>query len=207
VPKDAARYWGGAVFDVSRVTGRHHWSGSGPANQSLRGALMRFFPDASHISVIWLPCCVVVACLGLVLAVRAAGRGEELYGFLLIAITGLLVSPVSWTHHWSIVVLGALAAVTSTQDRGTRRLLIAVAIELAMASSAIWLIIDNDPVGMHLTAGDLLLANDYVIVGLGVIVVATVVELQQIATARRLRARGGRSRGPLRVILEGFSGS
>jgi alpha-1,2-mannosyltransferase len=207
VPKDAAKYWGGSVFDISRVTGRHHLSGAGPANQSLRGALLRFFPHAAHISVIWLPCCLVIVCLGLVLAVRASGRGDEAYGFLLTAITGLLISPVSWTHHWAIIVPGVLALVTSTSNRGTRWLLIAMAMELAVATSAIWFIIDNDPTGTRLGTGGLLLANTYVLAGLATIAVAAAAELQRIAMGRRLRAHGHRAQQPLRVAPEGISGS
>ena len=206
IPKDAAKYWGGSVFDVSRVTGRHHLSGGGPANQSLRGALLRFFPDVSHIGAIWLPCCLVVGVLGLVLAVRAAGRGNEAYGFLLTAVTGLLISPVSWTHHWAIVIPGALAVVTSVNNRSTRWLLIAMAVEIAVASSAIWLVIDNDPVGTRLGAGGLLLANVYVLAGLAAIAAAAATEVQQIATRRRPRARSRRRQQPLRVIPEGVSG-
>lgn len=206
LPKDAAKYWGGSVFDVSRVTGRHHLSGAGPANQSLRGALLRFLPDVSHIGAIWLPCCAIVACLGLLLAVRVASRGNDAYGFLLTAITGLLISPVSWTHHWAIVVPGVLAVITSINNRGTRWLLIAMAVEVGIASSAIWLVIDADPVGTRLSTGALLLANVYVLAGLAAIAVAAASELQQIVTGRHTRLRSRHLHRPLRVIPEGASG-
>jgi alpha-1,2-mannosyltransferase len=206
VPRDAGEYWGGAVFDVSRVTGRHHLSGGGAANQSLRGALLRFFPDMSHVSAVWLPCCLIVACLGLLLAVRVARRGNESFGFLLTAITGLLISPVSWTHHWAIVVPVVLAMVISVEDRGTRWLLVAMSIEIAIASSAIWLVIDNDPVGTRLGTGALLLANLYVLAGLAVIATAAMSELQQAVANRRSRGRGRLRTRHLRVIPEGLSG-
>ena len=206
VPRDAGAYWGGAVFDVSRVTGRHHLSGGGPANQSLRGALLRFFPDMSHVSAVWLPCCLILACLGLLLAVRVARRGNESYGFLLTAITGLLISPVSWTHHWAIVVPVVLAIVMSVEDRGTRWLLIAMSVEIAIASSAIWLVIDNDPVGTRLGTGALLLANLYVLAGLAVIATAAMSELQQAVANRRTRGRRRLRAQPLRVIPEAVSG-
>jgi alpha-1,2-mannosyltransferase len=206
LPRDASGYWGGAVFDVSRVTGRHHLSGGGPANQSLRGALLRFFPDMSHVSAIWLPCCLIVACLGLLLAVRVARRGNESQGFLLTAITGLLISPVSWTHHWAIIVPVVLAMVTSVDDRGTRWLLIAMAVEIAVASSAIWLVIEDDPIGTQLGTGGLLLANVYVLAGLAVLAAAAIGELQRAVTNRRSRGRTRRRSQPLRVIPEGVSG-
>jgi alpha-1,2-mannosyltransferase len=206
LPRDASGYWGGAVFDVSRVTGRHHLSGGGPANQSLRGALLRFFPDMSHVSAIWLPCCLLVACLGLLLAIRVTRRGNESHGFLLTAITGLLISPVSWTHHWAIVVPVVLAMVTSVDDRATRWLLIAIAVEIAVASSAIWLVIENDPIGTRLGTGGLLLANVYVLAGLAVVAAAAVGELQRAVTNRRSRGRSRLRSRPLRVIPEAVSG-
>jgi hypothetical protein len=41
---------------------------------------------------------------GLALAAAAARRGDEALGFTLCAVTGLLVSPISWTHHWVIAI-------------------------------------------------------------------------------------------------------
>jgi len=205
LPRDATRYWGGTIFDFSRVTGRHHLSGGGPANQSLRGALLRLFPSITHIDVLWLPVCVIVGALGLLLAVGAARRGEELQGYLLTAITGLLISPISWTHHWALVVPGVVALATTWQHPGTRRVLIALAVELAIASSAIWLVIDAYPVGQRLNAVELLVANAYVVAGLGAIAVAAAMELQRVATRRSPRVRR-RTPQPLRVIPEGLSG-
>jgi alpha-1,2-mannosyltransferase len=205
LPRDAARYWGGTVFDFSRVTGRHHLSGSGPMNQSLRGALLRLLPGISHVGMIWLPACLLVGCLGLLLATRAARRGDGLYGFLLTAITGLLISPVSWTHHWAIVVPGVLAIITSINRPGTRRLLTALAVELGMGTSAIWLVIETEPVGVHLDTGGLLLANVYVLAGLGMIAGAAAMELQRVIAPLLPRARRS-AQQPLRVIPEALSG-
>ena len=206
LPKDAAKYWGGSVLDVSRVTGRHHLAGSSPVNQSLRGALVRLFPGMAHISMIWLPACLLVACVGLLLAARAARQGDELRGFLLAAITGLLVSPVSWTHHWTIVVPGMLATVTTVASPGTRRLLTLVAVEVAVVSSAIWLVIDLDPVGAPLGAAGEALADPYVLFGLAAIAAAGALELQRAAARRRSRGRSRVRQPPLRAIPEAVSG-
>jgi alpha-1,2-mannosyltransferase len=46
----------------------------------------------------------IVGILGLCLAVLASRRGDKAMGFSLCAVTGLLVSPVSWTHHWTLAV-------------------------------------------------------------------------------------------------------
>jgi alpha-1,2-mannosyltransferase len=206
LPTDALKYWGGTIFDVSRVTGRHRLSGFSATNQSLRGALIRLLPGMAHVSTVWLPACLLVACLGLLLAALAARQGNELHGFLLTAITGLLISPVSWTHQWAIVVPGVLATVTSMNSPGTRRLLTALAIELAIASSLIWLAIQSDPVGVHLGIGGLVLADLYVPAGLAAIGGGATMELLRVTAKRRVRARSRRSPRQLRVIPEAASG-
>jgi alpha-1,2-mannosyltransferase len=73
-----------------------------PANQSLRGLILRLDPSAGRSWI--LAAGVVVALAGIALAVLASRRGDESKGFSLCALTGLLVSPVSWTHHWTLAV-------------------------------------------------------------------------------------------------------
>jgi alpha-1,2-mannosyltransferase len=96
--RSAAHYWGNLVFDTSRVG-----KAGDPANQSLRGALARL-TDTNHpgwpIELVIL----VVALAGLSLAVAAARRGQPRLGYGLAAITTLLASPVSWTHHWCLAI-------------------------------------------------------------------------------------------------------
>jgi alpha-1,2-mannosyltransferase len=206
VPHDAAKYWGGTIFNVSRVTGRHHLSGGSPVNQSLRGALVRLFPGTAHLSMIWLPACLLIACVGLLLAVGAARHGNELHGFLLAAITGLLVSPVSWTHHWAIIVPGLLATMTTAARPSTRRLLTLLAVEVATVSSAIWVVIALDPVGTKLGVAGQLFADPYVLFGLTMLGAAAALELHRAFATRRPPAAIRVRPQPLRVIPEGMSG-
>ena len=206
LPGDAARYWEGSVFNVARVTGRHHLSGGSPVNQSLRGALVRLFPDVAHLSLIWLPVCVLVGGLGLLLAVAAARSGHELEGFLLAAVTGLLVSPVSWTHHWAIVVPGMVTLATTATRTSNRRLLTLLAAEVALASSAIWLVAEFDPVGTPLGFLGQLFADPYVVLGLSGIAIAAALQLRRVTVTSGVRAGPGWRQQPLRVIPEALSG-
>ena len=48
----------------------------------------------------WLVAVLVTGLAGLTVAVWAHRRGHRLAGTVCCAITGLLISPVSWTHHW-----------------------------------------------------------------------------------------------------------
>jgi alpha-1,2-mannosyltransferase len=198
-PGNAWSYWGGALFDTSRVTGHRPFAGRGPANQSLRGALMRLAGGVPHVADPWFLICVLVGAAGLWLAVRSARRGDEASGFVLTAITGLLICPVSWTHHWVITVPGLMLAMVSADpgDHGRRGQARALGVTLcALSSPLIWLEIVRDPNGAHLGAGGLLLGDLYVLAGLGTIVVAGAREWS-LARSERGHALG-RTRAPRR---------
>jgi alpha-1,2-mannosyltransferase len=104
LPADSIRYWttqvlGGPLFSANPAT-----SSAQVANQSLNGLLERLSGRAGWA----FPVAVV---LGLVLlavtipVVRAlAARGAHREALLVSAGLGLLVSPISWTHHWIWVV-------------------------------------------------------------------------------------------------------
>ena len=98
LPSDSQQFWGGGLFLDSRRVG----GSSVPANQSLRGVILRLDPSLGSRWV--LAIAIVVGLLGVALAVRASRRGDEAMGFSLCAVTGLLVSPVSWSHHWTLAV-------------------------------------------------------------------------------------------------------
>jgi alpha-1,2-mannosyltransferase len=97
LPGDSRRFWGGLFLDPGRVGGCCI-----PSNQSLRGAILHTAPSLQGPAVVVVA--LLVGAAGLALAVRASRRGDEALGFSLCALTGLLVSPVSWTHHWTLAV-------------------------------------------------------------------------------------------------------
>lgn len=102
LPGDSWRFWARGLFlDARRVGGYYT-----PANQSLRGLILRLDPSFGSGTLLGLA--LIVAVAGLVLAVVASRRGDEAMGFSLCALTGLLVSPVSWTHHWVLAVPAVL---------------------------------------------------------------------------------------------------
>jgi alpha-1,2-mannosyltransferase len=96
LPADSASYWSGRFLRAGDWPNRL-------VNQSLNGAVRRLAPPSGS-SLLWASCCLAVAALGLVVAVAASRVGQELLGVTVIAVTGLLISPVSWTHHWVWVV-------------------------------------------------------------------------------------------------------
>ncbi|WP_112276963.1 glycosyltransferase 87 family protein [Lentzea terrae] len=69
-------------------------------NQSLRGALSRTFGYDVGMSWPWVIAAVVSVVLAL-FALRAAVRASDaLIGVLSVQFLGLLLSPISWDHHW-----------------------------------------------------------------------------------------------------------
>ena len=70
------------------------------ANQSLRGFLLRSFGDTVGATAMWVLLALAVTGAGLALARLAHRRGEEAVAVVTVAFTALLVSPVSWSHHW-----------------------------------------------------------------------------------------------------------
>ncbi|WP_229900311.1 glycosyltransferase 87 family protein, partial [Streptomyces capoamus] len=94
LPYDSWRFWTDMVFRADR-TGYAEET----ANQALRGVLARFL-HTDDPGGLWVVCAVLVALLGLASAVRAELRGRRAWAVCACAVTALLVSPVSWSHHW-----------------------------------------------------------------------------------------------------------
>ena len=101
-PRWAESYWTDGLVDAGRV---------GPPslthNQSVYGALTRLL-DARPSLLLWL---VVAVPLGVAIVVAARAwwrRGDVLLATCITALAGLLVSPISWSHHWVWAVPVAL---------------------------------------------------------------------------------------------------
>lgn len=91
----AKKYWFELLGDADRV---------GPLatahNQSLRGALSRSLGYDVGMSWPWVIAAVVSVVLAL-FALRASVRASDaLIGVLSVQFLGLLLSPISWDHHW-----------------------------------------------------------------------------------------------------------
>jgi alpha-1,2-mannosyltransferase len=177
VPGDAGAFWTGGFLDTSRVTGGG--TGAGPADQSLHGAVLRIWAGLPHVTALWLAACFVVSGPGLLLAVRAARRGEQGWGFVLTAVTGLLVCPISWPHHWVIALPGVLLLVEWAGRPGRRRATFAVlgAVAFAAGSWALEPLIAAHLAGDEVDLGELLVGDLYVFVGMATVLVAAVADL------------------------------
>jgi alpha-1,2-mannosyltransferase len=112
LPTASRVYWGGE-FAVPGDNPRRE------QNQSIYGVLLRLIHDPATAHKVWLAAAAVVGVAGLAIAVVASRRGLELLGITVCAATGLLVSEISWGHHWVWAVPAlALTAGGASARRG-----------------------------------------------------------------------------------------
>ena len=99
VAPDASRmYWLHLFFDTSRVGAPYI------SNQSPYGALRRLFTNDPAIDSWYLLVPLLIGVVGLVAAAILARHGDWLAAVAATGTTGLLVSPISWAHHWVWIV-------------------------------------------------------------------------------------------------------
>jgi alpha-1,2-mannosyltransferase len=158
---DAKEYWTHALLDPGRV-GRLTYT----ANQSLRGVLARFGLENGAQVGVWLALSLLV-----VVAVWwLASHLGDVEAFFAVAIGGLLISPVSWGHHWVWI---APALVLLARPALLRHWASWAIIAVFAAGPHWWFPNDND-VERDWTWWQQLIGNLYVFVGVAVLVTLAV---------------------------------
>ncbi|MFB7515107.1 glycosyltransferase 87 family protein [Streptomyces sp. NPDC056144] len=152
LPADSKKFWTETLFATGRVGFAEE-----TANQSISGVLARLMHTDSP-GVWWLLAAAVMGGAAMVLAVRAGVRGDKAAAVVICAFTALMISPISWSHHWvwCVPLLILLA------DRATRAWLVTGAVALAFCSFALWWV-PHDPGRPELdqNAGQMLLSAVY----------------------------------------------
>lgn len=93
MPDSWVYFWFHALWDPQRVGGVAYLG-----NQSIQGAIWRLLgPGGRPILTYVLDAAVLAASM---YAASRFGRSDPLAAVLSIAIAGLLISPISWSHHW-----------------------------------------------------------------------------------------------------------
>ncbi len=189
VPRASQYYWA----DLTFLNSSHVARLSNDWNQSLLGAVSRTVGHEAGSR--WLVLAVAVGLVGLALAAHEGQRGNDAIGYGLCAVTGLLVSPISWTHHWVMAVpallLVALAVWRRRHEapRQTRFWLAAIAVLAGIGWTGIARHQPKLTVGqqLHLPVFWLVVSEIYVLAGVAAL---------GIAAAAFLRERARRGRAP-----------
>jgi alpha-1,2-mannosyltransferase len=99
-PDLSRTYWDHDVIHPGRV-GTVAYGG----NQSWYAIFHRPPFPAAGSAPAWLALSLVTALLGILIARRCVTSERQSFAVLAIALVGLLISPISWTHHWIWVLL------------------------------------------------------------------------------------------------------
>jgi alpha-1,2-mannosyltransferase len=135
--QDSREYWTHTVRNTDRIG-----AASLNTNQNIAGTLARLGLDDHQRFVPWVVACVLVLALTVWAAGRALRAGEPVLAVICIAVFGLAVSPVSWSHHW----VWMLEAVMVTAVLAWRRRNAALAIVSAAGVAVmVWSPIDLMP--------------------------------------------------------------
>ncbi|MDF3300455.1 glycosyltransferase 87 family protein [Streptomyces tropicalis] len=157
LPSAGVDFWTRRLFETGRVG--EVWI---VADQSLQGMVARALRETAP-GAAWAVPALVVAVAGLWLARRVP---DERWGVLLTALTALLVSPISWSHHWVWCV--PLIAVLLAQ--GHRRW--AAAAVVVFTARTMWLIPRDGDLDLHLPWWQEPLASPYALLSLALLAAA-----------------------------------
>jgi alpha-1,2-mannosyltransferase len=132
-PRDSARYWTSVVTETGRPG-----SPAYAANQSLQGVLARagLGPHAPAGAAAWLALSAVAVALACPGMRRALAGSADAWALSLNAFAALLISPVSWSHHWVWGETAVLALALLGRRHRRRGRLIAAACGVAVFAAA-----------------------------------------------------------------------
>jgi alpha-1,2-mannosyltransferase len=187
-PGTSKAYWTHYLFDYKRVGGALGLQGLFvPTNQSLLGALARI----SHGPVssgLLLAVAGVLCVLGVVLAAYVHFRWSRFLGVALCATTGLLVSPVTWTHHMIWVVPVAVWLGTSP-DRPRWGRPAAGFTAVLFWIAPIWWVADEGKRPLHENSWQLIAGNSFFLWMVLLLAACAASVVQRNRRARRMATR------------------
>jgi alpha-1,2-mannosyltransferase len=134
LPSETWRFFTKLMLDPAR-TGPV-WSA---INQSLRGAIARV--AGADLTSVWLVFAVAAAALGVWAAWVCLRAGDRAAGLLAVQITGLLISPISWSHHWVWVLPLLLWCLFGPRQRNVWVRVLAIAWVIATCSYVVSILI------------------------------------------------------------------
>ncbi|MFD8244639.1 glycosyltransferase 87 family protein [Nocardia sp. NPDC059691] len=113
-PSDSVDYWFHTLADTGRI-GPPYFAG----NQSIKGMAFRLGIGDTAATLVWITLSVLAVALAAVWMRRLIEAGATVAALLVNAAAVLLVSPVSWSHHW-VWIAPALVVAADFMVRGAR---------------------------------------------------------------------------------------
>ncbi len=158
LPHDSALYWFHEVTDAARTGDLGVVS-----NQSWNGMVHRAPFHGGHLgTAVWLVLSLATLACGVVLTLWLADQTRTAEAIVVLALTELLVSPVSWTHHWSWLTAVPIVVVSLWSVHRSVAVALLVLLGLGVAAPYLWL--QHAP--LSYLAGNALVLGAAVVLGL-----------------------------------------
>jgi alpha-1,2-mannosyltransferase len=142
--RDSWEYWTDTVRNTDRIG-----SASLNTNQNVAGTLARLGLGEHERFLPWVAACLLVLALTVWAARRVLRAGEPTLAVICIALFGLVVSPVSWSHHWVWMLPTVLVTAVLAWRRRNAALALVSATGVALM---VWTPIDLLPKHHEVTA-------------------------------------------------------
>jgi alpha-1,2-mannosyltransferase len=165
LPEESRAYWTGAGTDAARVGALEY-----APNQSLDGVVWRLAGPGGNDAA-WIAAALVLGGGALLLARRAWLQDERATSVGLAGLAGLLASPVSWTHHW-VVLLPLVVGLLGTARHPVAVRVLTLAACAVLSSRVVWRVPQLDGREFHLDPLQQLAASSYVLASLALLVAA-----------------------------------
>jgi alpha-1,2-mannosyltransferase len=142
--RDSWEYWTDTVRNTDRIGGA-----TLNTNQNVAGALARLGLGEHERSLLWVAGCLLVLAVTVWAVRRVLRTGESTLAVACVALFGLVVSPVSWSHHWVWMLPAVLVMAVLAWRRRSAAL---AAVSAAGIALMVWTPIDLLPKHHELTA-------------------------------------------------------
>jgi alpha-1,2-mannosyltransferase len=164
-PQSSLLYWSDEIFNAKRPGNLLFVS-----DQNLHSALQRIM-GAPSTPILLYSSTLLVAVGGVAVATWAYRMSSHMLGILLCAATGLIISPVSWSHHY-VWIVPLLVWLALAADRPRRARLWALGAAALFWAAPIWWV--PDPQRGYGGPLVLLAGNSYVLAAMAFLLLAVV---------------------------------
>ncbi|MEU2788851.1 glycosyltransferase 87 family protein [Streptomyces sp. NPDC007100] len=163
LPGASVEFWTARMFETGRVG--KAWIVD---NQSLQGLLARCL-HTEEPGLVWAGAALLTGMAGLLVARQVyLRRGLDSWGVLCTAVTALLVSPISWSHHWVWCVPLLVALGAHVRGVRWRRALLAV-VAVAFTARTMWVLPHQGDLDLRYSWWQQPLAAPYPVLGLAML--------------------------------------
>ncbi|UGT71513.1 glycosyltransferase 87 family protein [Nocardia gipuzkoensis] len=181
-PADSVDYWFHTLADTGRI-GPPYFAG----NQSIKGMAFRLGVDDTVATLLWITLSALAVALAAVWMRRLIDAGATVAALLVNAAAVLLVSPVSWSHHW-VWIAPVLVVTAEVMVRGARSPRVIGAVAAGCVLFLIgphWLLPHSRDRELDWAWWQQIIGSSYVLVTLAVFVVAVVTYRPVVSGVRK----------------------